>query len=220
MKSKLFFTDAYRQIERKIADFLNAQDEFLSGNTVRSTRAAGDAIQEILSRHFPTIVGESHCVNYSADFARRAMADLAFEDADRFYYVVDVKTHRTSTRFNMPNLTSVERLARFYEDDRNYFMILYIGYDVQGLRVVVSDVKFVPIEFLDWDCLTLGALGWGQIQIANASRIVVAPRNPRKVWMLELCDALSGFYPREIAKINDRVAYFEKVRAFWANQPD
>jgi hypothetical protein len=38
--------------------------------------------------------------------------------------------------------------------------------------------------------------------------------------MLELCDALSGFYPREIAKINDRVAYFEKVRTFWANQPD
>ena len=52
------------------------------------------------------------------------MADLAFEDLDGYYYIVDVKTHRLSTKFNMPNLTSVERLARFYEDDKNYFVVL------------------------------------------------------------------------------------------------
>ncbi len=185
MKSTLFYTDEYKNTERKIKDFLNEQKEFLSGNTVKSTRAAGDAIQDILSTHFQSIVGETHCLNYSSEFARRAMADLAFEDCDKFYYVVDVKTHRTSTKFNMPNLTSVERLARFYEDDRNYFVILYIGYDVQVLRVVVTDVKFIPIEFLDWECLTLGALGWGQIRIVNANRIVITPQNLRKAWMLE-----------------------------------
>ena len=113
MKSTLFYTDEYSDIERKIRDFLNEQEEFLSGSTVKSTRAAGDAIQDILSTHFQSIVGEAHCLNYSSAFARRAMADLAFEDGDKCYYVVDVKTHRTSTKFNMPNLTSVERLARF-----------------------------------------------------------------------------------------------------------
>jgi hypothetical protein len=215
MKSSLFYTDEHKRVERKIIDFLNAQEEFLSGFTVKSTRAAGDAIQDILATHFQSIVGQTHCLNYSSEFARRAMADLAFEDCDKFYYVVDVKTHRTSTKFNMPNLTSVERLARFYEDDRNYFVVLYVGYDVQGLRVVVTDVKFVPIEFLDWECLTLGALGWGQIQIANANRIIVRPQNPRKGWVLELCDALFEFYPREIAKIGKRIDYFKKVRKFW-----
>lgn len=39
------------------------------------------------------------------------MADLAFTDKEGIYSVVDVKTHREDTRFNMPNLTSVERLA-------------------------------------------------------------------------------------------------------------
>jgi len=220
LKSSLFYTDEYKNTERKIKNFLNAQKKFLSGSTVKSTRAAGDAIQDILSTHFKSIVGETHCLNYSSDFARRAMADLAFEDCDKFYYVVDVKTHRMSTKFNMPNLTSVERLARFYEDDKNYFVILYIGYDVQGLRVVVTDVKFVAIEFLDWECLTLGALGWGQIQIANANRIIVKPQNPRKAWMLQLCDTLFEFYPREIAKLNDRIRYFKRVRAFWEKKPD
>ena len=220
MKSDLFFTDAYKVAQAKIKEFLNAQTEFLSGYTVKSTRAAGDAIQDILSTHFQSIVGETLCLNYSSEFARRAMADLAFEDCDKCYYRVDVKTHRTSTKFNMPNLTSVERLARFYEDDNNYFVILYIGYDVRGFQVIVTDVKFVPIEFLDWECLTLGALGWGQIQIANANRILITPRNPRKAWMLELCDALFDFYPREIAKINDRIERFEQVRDFWQNKPE
>jgi hypothetical protein len=220
LKSTLFSTDAYQDAEAKIRDFLNAQDDFLSANTVRSTRAAGDAIQDILSTHFRSILGDTRCLKYSSEFARRAMADLAFEDCDKCYYVVDVKTHRTSTKFNMPNLTSVERLARFYEDDGNYFVILYIGYDVQGLRVVVADVKFVPIEFLDWECLTIGALGWGQIQIANANRISIKPQNPRRAWMLELCDALFDFYPREVAKISGRIEYFKRVQAFWDSKPD
>ncbi len=99
-------------------------------------------------------------------------------------------------------------------------MQLYIGYDVQGLRVVVTEVKLVPIEFLDWECLTLGALGWGQIQIANSNRIIIKPQNPRKAWMLELCDTLLEFYPRELAKINDRIEYFKKVREVWEKKTE
>ena len=92
------------------------------------------------------------------------MADMAFEDPDGAYYVVDVKTHRLSTAFNMPNLTSVERLARFYEDDGNYFVVLMVTYEIEGLRAVVEQVTFVPIEFLDWGCLTIGALGWDRFR--------------------------------------------------------
>ena len=103
------------------------------------------------------------------------MADMAFEDPDGAYYVVDVKTHRLSTAFNMPNLTSVERLARFYEDDGNYFVVLMVTYEIEGLRAVVEQVTFVPIEFLDWGCLTIGALGWGQIQIANSRNVSDSP---------------------------------------------
>jgi hypothetical protein len=205
LKSALFYSNEYAESQRKIKEFLNAQGEFLSGSTIKSTRAAGDAIADVLSTHFESIVGATHCVNYSAQFARRAMADLAFEDCDGFYYVVDVKTHRTSTKFNMPNLTSVERLARFYEDDKNYFVILYVGYDVQGLRVVVADVIFVPIEFLDWECLTLGALGWGQIQIANANRIVLKPQegDPESAYEREQRENLQK-YLKKIEDDRDR----------------
>jgi len=33
--------------------------------------------------------------------------------------------------------------------------------------------------------------------------------------MLELCDALDIFYPKEIEKIGKRLARFQTVREFW-----
>ena len=65
MNSTLFYTDEYKNTEQKIKDFLNAQKEFLSGNTVKSTRAAGDAIQDITS--VLTLVG-GRAVYGDADF--------------------------------------------------------------------------------------------------------------------------------------------------------
>ncbi len=148
------------------------------------------------------------------------MADLAFTDSDGLYYVVDVKTHRVGTHFNMPNLTSVERVARFYEDDKNYFAVLIVKYSIQATSVTVKDVTFVPIEFLSWDCLTIGALGWGQIQLANANVVKIREGYTRKKWMIELCDVMLDFYPREIEKIGERVEYFKRVRSRWLERKE
>lgn len=212
--SPLFHTKAFQQVEADIKKFLNSQPDFLSKATATSTRAVGDALQSVLADHFQELLGK-HSGKYSKDFARRAMADIAFEDSSGNYCVVDVKTHRLDTHFNMPNLTSVERLTRFYEDDKNYFVVLSIAYEVTGTKVNVKTVHFVPIEFLSWDCLTVGALGWGQIQIANSNKIKVVPNNPRKDWMLEFCDIMLEFYPKEILKIDKRLAHFKKIKATW-----
>ncbi|HUT95899.1 MAG TPA: hypothetical protein VMY37_40980 [Thermoguttaceae bacterium] len=220
MKSRLFYTAEYAPVQDQIKGFLNSQGQFLSSGTVESTRAVGDAIQHVLGENFQAILGAKLCTKYSSQFARRAMADLAFEDADGFYYVVDVKTHRLSTKFNMPNLTSVERLSRFYEDDKNYFVVLMVAYEIENLRALVERVTFVPIEFLGWDCLTIGALGWGQIQIANSNRITVNPQYSRKSWMIEFCDTMLEFYPKEIAKIDSRIERFKRVREAWEKRTD
>lgn|SRR5574341_162855 len=219
MKSRIFFSDAYKGLEQRVKALLDSQTDLLSSSTAQSTRATGDAIQDVLSRRFREILGDLS-TDYSSDFARRAMADLAFTDIDGLYYVVDVKTHRMETRFNMPNLTSVERLARFYEDDRNYFCLLMVRYSLQGMKVEVAEVLFVPIEFLGWECLTIGALGWGQIQIADSNNIVVNPQYVRRTWMLELCNVMLEFYPREIAKIGERIERFEQVKQFWLAKAD
>jgi hypothetical protein len=219
MKSLIFTSGVHEVIEEKVLRLLNQQADFLSEDTAGSTRAAGDAIQSIIEDNFEKILGE-HGGEYSASFARRAMADLAFKDKLANYYVVDVKTHREETAFNMPNLTSVDRLARFYEDDTNFFVMLMVKYGVTGTKVKVSKVHFVPIEYLKWSCLTIGALGAGQIQIANSKHIEIDATKTRRSWMLEFCDNVLQFYPREIVKINKRIGKFEKVKEFWLAKED
>ncbi|MGO8931939.1 MAG: hypothetical protein ACLQU3_34225 [Limisphaerales bacterium] len=219
MKPAIFTPATGRAIESKVLKLLNDHADFLSESTAESTRASGDAIQAIIENDFQEILGD-HCAEYSASFARRAMADLAFKDKAGNYFVVDVKTHRESTAFNMPNLTSVDRLARFYEDDANYFVLLVVKYTVTGTRVRVRRVHFVPIEYLKWECLTIGALGTGQIQIANAKYIEIDRNATRRAWMLQFCDAVLDFYPREIGKITQRIARFEKVKRFWLAKKD
>jgi len=59
----------------------------------------------------------------------------------------------------MPNLTSVERLARFYGDSKNYFVLLLVSYVIENDLLLFKECKFIPIEYLNWSCLTLGALG-------------------------------------------------------------
>jgi len=218
-RSKLFSTAVRQEIEAGVLQFLQDRCAELPSHTAQSPRAVGDHIQTLLSDSFDDLLGK-RCAEYSAKFARRAMADLAFRDDDDFYYVVDVKTHRTDTAFNMPNLTSVDRLARFYEDDNNYFVLLLIKYTMSPTGLSILEARFLPIEFLAWDSLTVGALGWGQIQIANANQIRIVPRPSRKRWMLDMCDVLMEFYPREIAKIENRLERFRKLRKVWLEKSD
>ncbi len=217
MSQNFFSENKHKVVAEKIKNFLNEQKDLLSERTANSPRAVGDAIQDLLQDNFHKFIAEDG-KNFNSSFARRAMADLAFEDDIGNYYIIDVKTHRLDTKFNMPNLTSVERLSRFYKDDKNYFTLLMISYDVSGNNLIVKDVYFNPIENMDWECLRIGALGWGQIQIANSNFISVNEKLTRKNWMLELCDTMLEFYPKEILKTGKRMKKFEEIRQFWLNK--
>ncbi|MCY3627097.1 MAG: hypothetical protein OXG88_05600 [Gammaproteobacteria bacterium] len=219
MKSNFYYSGQSARIAQEIKHYINSLDNVLSSHTSGSPRAAGDALESLVAEVFGTLLAE-WSNEYSSDFARRAMADMAFTDVEGFYSIVDVKTHREETRFNMPNLTSVERLSRFYESDTNVFSLFLIKYSVSETKLTVSDCLFVPIEFLSWECLTIGALGWGQIQIANSNNIEIEAQNSRKDWMLQLCEVMLAFYPREIDKITERIQRFTVVRDYWRKKKD
>jgi len=219
MTSRLFIPEIRQEIEKTVIDLLNT-NQLMNYNTINSPRAVGDAVQSFLEDNISKCLPDNLVTNINTSFARRAMADLAFEDTSGNYYIIDIKTHNLNTKFNMPNLTSVERLARFYGDKKNYFVLLLVSYKTKEDEIKFENCFFVPIEFLNWSCLTLGALGWGQIQIANSNIIDIEITNTRKKWMLQLCDALDIFYPNEISKITQRIDYFRNIREYWESQPN
>ncbi len=219
MKSSFYYSGHYLGVAERVKNYLNSMSDFLSNQATPSTRTAGDAFESLISERFDSFL-QDWCDEYSSDFSRRAMADLAFTDKEGFYTIVDVKTHRKDTMFNMPNLTSVERLARFYESDTNVFSLIVIKYTVEDSKLTVTEVSFSPIEFLDWECLTIGALGWGQIQIANSNNIKIVDRYSRKKWMLQLCETMLSFYPKEILKTKNRITRFDNVKTYWESKED
>lgn len=219
MTSEIFSTNNRERIQSNVLVLLN-ENQLMNNNTADSPRAVGDAVQSFLEREFFCCLPKELIMNFSEKFVRRAMADFAFEDNTERYYVVDLKTHNLRTSFNMPNITSVDRLAKFYEDDKNYFALLLVDYTSIDSVLKFESCHFVPIEYMDWSCLTIGALGWGQIQIANSNRIVLNTENTRRNWMLQLCDALDLFYPKEISKITARIDRFIHVREYWENKPE
>ena len=216
-----FYRDNHNlRVAQDIKDYINNSEDFLSTRTASSTRAAGDAIENLISERLDTFLG-AWCSEYSTDFGRRAMADIAFIDSEGFRSYIDVKTHRQDTEFNMPNLTSALRLLRFYEQsDKNVFALIIVKYHIESAKVIVDEVIFTPIESLDWDCLTIGALGAGQIQIANSNVIIVNHQYSRKEWMLRFCDEMLAFYPREITKIHTRIGQFNSAKTRWESRQD
>lgn len=211
---KIFDPTIQSNFEKILQGKLQSSTEFASQRVIHSPRAVGDIVQEIIAEEIVNCFPDGLIAEYSQSFARRAMADVAFVDNENNYFCIDIKTHNQSTTFNMPNLTSVERLARFYEDDSNFFVILLVEYNINNNQIQFINIQFNPIEFLDWSCLTIGALGWGQIQITNSNNVIIIPQL-RKQWMLKLCDTLDIFYPKEISKITQRINRFQSIRNFW-----
>jgi len=215
MRSGLFEPAVRHGIESRLLNALRGQPELMSPRTAQSPRAAGDALERLVAELLEGALPRT-CHTYSSSPSRRAMEDVSFLDETGNYYAVDVKTHRADTSFNMPNLTSVDRLARFYQESSNFFCILLVRYAVVDARVDVSEVLFAPIEFLDWNSLTLGALGRGQLQIRRVDRLRLRPDLSREEWMLEFCEQVLRFYPRELVKIAQRIEQFERLRTQWA----
>lgn len=208
------------KLSHKILEILNRDAQsIVSVNSMSSPRSIGDAVQEFLAHkglaEALSKIGISHI---DSDFSRRSMEDIAFEDNNGNYYAVDVKTHNLSTQFNMPNLISVRRIANFYRNDSNTFCILIVSYKVVDNKLEYGECYFAPIEAFSWDCLTLGALGWGQIQIANANNLQFNQIVSRKQWMLDMCDRLELFYNEEIGKIVERKDWFSTIRKEWENK--
>lgn len=218
--NKLFTKKSRTEFAIKVIESLN-NASLVVPEQADNPRTVGDTVQDFLAENFKNYFQPNVLKEYNSSFSRRSLEDFAFIDNEDNYYAVDCKTHNVDTVFNMPNLISVERLAHFYEVNNNYFTVLINSYSVSSEgKLIFKECIFSPIEMLDWNCLTIGALGWGQIQIANASRIDIDETSTRKKWMLKLCDYLDVFYPKEISKITHRIDRFKKVREFWESQPD
>ena len=153
----------------------------------------------------------------SAELTRRSMGDIFVVDNEQTQYFIDVKTHNLGTKFNMPNLTSVDRLSKYYarQNTDNYFLILLVEYNLSNQGVEFTNIRLFPIENLSWDCLHIQSLGWGQIQIKNANNTVIVQNITREQWMSQFYDRLNSYYAKVVKKAQERQDIMKRRAEEW-----
>ena len=177
--------------------------------SIISSRSVGDTVQNYLGEKcFPELLkkyGIADVVNHTGG---KDFADITFTHCG-IEYVVDVKTQRENTDFNMPNITSLESIGKFYADKNKVFLVLMIRYTVRNGKVEYNECFIQPIENISWKSLIISGLGNGQIQIKNANNIKFS-KSSREDWMGTLYNKQMEFYDKQINKwLKKKTALFE-----------
>ncbi len=208
-----------KYIENKIEDYLNSQKLVIGDLQDKEPRAVASIIEKLICGKFEKLFIDI-IKTYTPSTSRKSMEDIAYYDEENNYYAIDIKTHRLNdSSFHMPNLISIKRLNDFYrESNKNHLMILKVDYNDTEKGIEIKKVTYNQIEFYAWECLRIGALGWGQIQIANANSITIK-ESIKEEWMASLCNKVIDHYRKEMIKIEKtRLVYFSNEKKYWENQ--
>ena len=109
----------------------------------------------------------------------------------------------------MPNLISVKRLIKLLKDEELTLNYIFIDYKRKEGKVEIAEIKIIPIWELDWNCLSIGALGYGQIQISNKNKPIITTQIGRNEWKNILKKQVINFYCKQIVK-------YEKQMKIWS----
>lgn len=92
----------------------------------------GDTIQNYLGdKCFPELLKKYSVTDVVNHTGGKDFPDITFTHGG-IEYVIDVKTQRENTKFNMPNITSLERIKKFYTNKKRVFLVLIVRYSVKN----------------------------------------------------------------------------------------
>lgn len=188
----------------KILKLLNNSSE-LKQNIKYTPRVIGDTVQEIILNKIDSF----GYTKTNTQLTKRSMADVELQYKD-ITLVIDIKTHSLEDGFHMPNLTSTTRLFKLLKDSKKYFMLLFVDYKIVDKKPIFTNVWFAPIENLAWDCLGIGALGNGQIQIKDANKISFTEVYDRELWCKDFRKHMNEYIQKQYSKLNELAKLFSE----------
>lgn len=187
----------------KILNILKLDERF-KNNINYTPRIVGDLAQDVITEKIETI----GYVKTDTVITKRSMADVEIFDDEKNILLIDVKTHSLEDGFHMPNLSSIKRLRKLYANNKKYFMLLFIDYELVDNKPLFKNVWFLPVENLSWDCLSIGALGFGQLQIKNASNITFNFDISREEWLNIFKDKVYKYVESQKKKFDALIKLF------------
>lgn len=214
--SNIFQGNNYDKVYNNLYSYCNIikNEVILTDDTISSVRTAGDSIEHKICSNLPDALGKEFVDDFTLPSSRKSMEDVKFT-VSGCEYTIDVKTHNIDTKFNMPNLTAVTNILKYFEDPSFNLMILLLSYkvDITNMNLHIENILFEPLEHLSWQCLTVGNLGWGQVQIANTKNIIVDKTVTRQEWLMDFCERTISFNQKLVESIlTKRITKIEQFK--------
>jgi|APGre2960657404_1045060.scaffolds.fasta_scaffold01623_9 hypothetical protein len=170
-----------------------------------SHRAVGDMIEHLSSK----IISNQYQAQFTKSKSKKSVDDFSIS-VDKIKHLFDIKSHHINeSGFSMPNLISVKRLIKLLKDEELTLNYIFIDYKRKEGKVEIAEIKIIPIWELDWNCLSIGALGYGQIQISNKNKPIITTQIGRNEWKNILKKQVINFYCKQIVK-------YEKQMKIWS----
>lgn len=106
----------------------------------------------------------------SAKGTKKAIGDFLLED--NIQKPVNVKSNNLAKNNYSPNIISAKRLIKWLQEDGNELYFLFVDYKKTDKGIeIVKDSGLIPVQHLNWNCLTIEAQGWGVIQMSKPLEI-------------------------------------------------
>lgn len=153
-------------------------------------RGVADLIEGKIARHIIT----NH--NGTKATSLRSIEDVKVGE----HIWIDTKTLDINKQFHMPNMISIERLKKLYDDKQNELIYIFVKYSKGNGKVNIVDVEVLKIEDISWDSLQVSNLGNGQVQIKNANNKTKKFIGTRAEWLNILKQKVISFIDKQIEK--------------------
>jgi hypothetical protein len=166
-------------------------------------RGIADIIEVKVSDIILKLKHQSIKESYEAK-SKRSIEDVGIVTTEYDDINIYIKTHDSKAELSMPNLISISRLKKFYKNDKNLLLYVFVKYINFGHSIQILDVQVKSIEQLNWECLTIGNLGKGQLQVRNMNEISFQNHMTRNDWMERLSYDVVIYYQSLVNKIQTK----------------
>jgi len=166
-------------------------------------RGIADIIEQDVSKIILNLKSRIIKESYEAK-SKRSIEDVGLVTTEYDDIKIDIKTHDSDSDLSMPNLISISRIKKFYENDRNLLLYVFVKYVSNNNVIQILDTKVKAIEQLNWECLTIGNLGKGQLQVKNMDEISFQNHMTRSDWVERLSYDVVLYYQSLVNKIQTK----------------
>ena len=168
-------------------------------------RGIADVIERIITNCY-----KNHPVaaKFEKRSSKKSTEDYALLDT-KTRHLVDIKSHDVNGTFCMPNLTSIEKLDKLYEQDIKLHYVIVKYSFVNGLLTLLY-VNHCRPHNLPWSNLSIANLGLGQLQISNMHKFSIDRTISKKQWLNTYHHKIVDFKYKLLEKTIDAIKKWEE----------